>query len=130
MARQIIPANTPWTESICYSRAIRVGSFVAVSQTSAIDEHGVIVGGNDPYAQAVQALHNVERALQAAGAGLADVVRTRIYLAKFEDLPHVAKAHAKVFRDIRPAISILTCTMVSPNILVEFDADALVEGSP
>jgi enamine deaminase RidA (YjgF/YER057c/UK114 family) len=103
---------------------------VAVSQTSAVDSQGMIAGGADPYQQAVHALHNVEAALRAAGAELGDVVRSRIYLARFEDLPQVAKAHADVFRDIRPAISILTCTMVAAEILVEFDVDAIIPTSP
>jgi len=125
--RQNIPANTPWARSLCYSRAVRVGAFIAVSQTSAVDESGKIAGGNDPYAQAVHALGNVEAALRAAGAGLADVVRTRIYLARFADLATVARAHAERFGDVRPALSIVTCPMVSPEILVEFEVDAIVE---
>jgi enamine deaminase RidA (YjgF/YER057c/UK114 family) len=124
--RQNIPANAPWARSICYSRAVRAGSFIAVSQTSAVDESGRIAGGNDPYAQAVHALRNAEAALRAAGAGLADVVRTRIYLARFEDLASVARAHAERFGDIRPALSIVTCPMVSSEILVEFEVDAIV----
>jgi enamine deaminase RidA (YjgF/YER057c/UK114 family) len=103
---------------------------VAVSQTSAVDSQGMIAGGADPYQQAVHALQNVEAALRTAGAELGDVVRSRIYLARFEDLPLVAKAHAEAFRDIRPAISILTCTMVAAEILVEFDVDAIISNSP
>lgn len=129
MKRLIVAANTPWAESICYSRAVRVGSFVAVSQTSACDAQGTILGGDDPYAQAIHALQNIERALEAVQASLINVVRTRIYVAKFDVLPQVTKAHAEFFREIRPAISILTCVMVSPKILVEFEADAIVEGA-
>jgi enamine deaminase RidA (YjgF/YER057c/UK114 family) len=127
--RQTIPAVTPWVESICYSRAVRSGNFVAVSQTSAANSQGVIAGGADPFEQAVHALRNVESALRAAGAEFGDVVRSRIYIARFEDLPQVAKAHANVFRDIRPAVSIVTCTMISPEILVEFEVDAIVESA-
>jgi enamine deaminase RidA (YjgF/YER057c/UK114 family) len=89
----------------------------------------MIAGGADPYQQAVHALRNVDEALRAAGAELGDVVRSRIYLARFEDLPLVAKAHAEVFRDIRPAVTILTCTMIAPAILVEFDVDAVIAHS-
>lgn len=127
MNRITVPANTPWRDSICYSRAVRVGSFIAVSQTSAIDANGNIRGGRDPYAQAIHALRNVEGALRTAGASLSAVVRTRIYLSRFADLPEVAKAHAKVFHDIRPVISILTCEMIASEILVEFEVDAIVE---
>lgn len=125
-SRQMIPAGTPWESAIAYSRAVRVGNFVAVSQTSAVDQSGSIAGGSDPYQQAIHALRNVERALLDAGASLSAVVRTRIYVAKFEDWPEVARAHAEMFRDVRPAITLLTCTMVSPEILVEFEADAVI----
>jgi enamine deaminase RidA (YjgF/YER057c/UK114 family) len=129
-ARTTIPAVTPWADFLSYSRAVRSGNFVAVSQTSAVDSEGKIAGGADPYQQAVHALRNVEAALRAAGAELGDVVRSRIYLAKFEDLPQVAQAHREVFRDIRPAITILTCTMVAAEILVEFEVDAIVPDVP
>jgi enamine deaminase RidA (YjgF/YER057c/UK114 family) len=129
-ARTTIPAVTPWADFLSYSRAVRSGNFVAVSQTSAVDSGGKIAGGADPYQQAVRALRNVEAALQAAGAELGHVVRSRIYLARFEDLPQVAKAHAEVFRHIRPAITILTCTMVAAEILVEFEVDAIVPDAP
>ncbi len=129
MKRLAVPANTPWQETICYSRAVRVGGFIAISQTSAVDANGNIAGGSDPYAQAIHALSNVEAALRMAGASIEDVVRSRIYLARFSDLPQVAEAYAKVFHKIRPAISILTCEMVSPDILVEFEVDAILGGS-
>jgi enamine deaminase RidA (YjgF/YER057c/UK114 family) len=127
-SRVMIPARTKWESEIAYSRAIRVGSFVAISQTSAVDSSGAIAGGSDPYQQAVHALQNVERALSEAGAELKDVVRTRIYVARFEDWPEVARAHAKMFGNVRPAMALLTCTMVSEEILVEFEADAIVVG--
>lgn len=126
--RLTVPAGTKWEDTIGYSRAVRIGPFVAVSQTSAVDPTGAVAGGREPYAQAVLALRNVESALQAAGARLTDVLRTRIYVARFEDWPQVAKAHAEVFRDVRPAVTLLTCTMVSPEILVELEADAVVAG--
>lgn len=121
-----VPAGTKWERDIAYSRAVRVGPFVAVSQTSAVGPDGVIAGGADPHQQAVHALRNVEKALCDAGATLRGVVRTRIYCAKFEDWPEVARAHADMFGEIKPAITLLTCTMVSPEILVEFEADAVV----
>jgi enamine deaminase RidA (YjgF/YER057c/UK114 family) len=127
-SRVVIPARTKWESEIAYSRAIRVGSFVAVSQTSAVDSSGVIAGGSDPYQQAVHALQNVERALFEAGAELKDVVRTRIYVARFEHWPEVARAHAEMFGNVRPTMTLLTCTMVSQEILVEFEADAVIAG--
>jgi len=91
-----------------------------------VDASGQIAGGSDPFKQAVRALANLEAGLRAAGARLEDVIRTRIYLARFDDLEAVTRAHAEVFGTIRPAITILTCTMVDPAILVEFDADAVI----
>ena len=128
MDRLTVPAGARWARTLAYSRAVRVGPYVAVSQTSAANEAGDVVGGGDAYSQALQALGNVERALERAGASLNDVIRTRIYVAKFDDWTEVARAHAEIFGDIRPAVSLLTCTMVSPEILVEFEADAVVMG--
>lgn len=124
--RQNIPAGTEWSKTLCYSRAVRIGSFIAVSQTSAVDETGNISGGSDAYQQAVHALQNIKKALLSAGASLTDVIRTRIYLARFEDWENAARAHAEVFEKVRPAVSLLTCRMIDPRILVEFEADAVV----
>jgi enamine deaminase RidA (YjgF/YER057c/UK114 family) len=126
MERKKIPAPTKWAEAICYSRAVRVGLYVAVSQTSSADVAGNIVGGANVYSQAVHALRNVEAALCAAGAQLSDVVRTRMYVSRIEDWTEVARAHAEVFRDIRPATSLVICGMVAAEILVEFEADAVI----
>jgi enamine deaminase RidA (YjgF/YER057c/UK114 family) len=126
MTRLNVPAATPWASTIAYSRAVRIGPFVAVSQTSAVDADGQIAGGDDPYVQAVHALVNLEAGLRAAGARLEDVLRTRVFLTDFDNLEAVLRAHAEVFGTIRPAITILTCTMVDPAILVEFDADAVI----
>jgi enamine deaminase RidA (YjgF/YER057c/UK114 family) len=127
--RQNIPAGTQWANKLCYSRAVRIGPFVAVSQTSAVNRAGKIAGGSDPYRQAVYALKNIERALREAGVKLTDVIRTRIYLARFEDWEAVARAHAEAFEGIRPAVSLVTCRMISPEILVEFEADAIANNA-
>jgi enamine deaminase RidA (YjgF/YER057c/UK114 family) len=128
MKRISIPARTPWEPLLGYSRAVRTGPIVAVGQTSAVDSEGRIQGGADVYQQAVFALRNNEAALHAAGAELKDVVRTRMYLARFSDWPAAAKAHAEMFGEIKPAVSILAGQMVSLEILVEFEADAVVPG--
>ena len=95
-----IPASTPSAHETAYSRVVRFGPHVAVPQTSAADKNGSIAGGDDPYAQAVHALQNVYEALRAGGAQVRDVIRTRIYLARFEDWTEVARAHAEVFGDL------------------------------
>ena len=127
MTRQNISTGGPWEGKIGYSRAVRVGRSVQVSGTTAMTAAG-LVGKGDPYAQTTQALKTIEAALVQAGASMADVVRTRIYMANIDQWQEVGRAHGEVFGSIRPATTMVEVTrLIDPDMLVEIEADALLD---
>ncbi len=128
MSRQNYSSGAKWESIVGYSRAVKVGSMVFVTGTTATGADGQIVGLGDPYAQTVQAIKNIERALNALDAGLNDVVRTRIFVTDIGMWEAIGKAHHEFFRGIMPATTMVEISkLIDPAMLVEIEADAISE---
>ena len=128
MKRLNISSGVKWEDIIGYSRAVRIGDVIEVSGTTAIDANGDLVGKDDPYEQTRFILAKIEKALQAAGATLQDVVRTRMFVTDISRWEAVGTAHGEYFNEIKPASTMVEVTaLVSPDLLVEIEATAIVQ---
>jgi enamine deaminase RidA (YjgF/YER057c/UK114 family) len=126
--RRHIQSGASWETIVGYSRAVRVGPVIEVAGTTAVDDHGVVVGPGDPYIQARHILEKIRKALEALGASLEDVVRTRMFVVKIGDWRLIARAHAEVFGEIRPVTTLVEVgRLIEPDLLVEIEVSAWVE---
>ncbi|MBV9668536.1 MAG: RidA family protein [Nitrososphaeraceae archaeon] len=127
MQRKNVSSGTQWELALGYSRVVRLGDSVYVSGTTATDKEGHIVGVANPYAQTIQVIKNIQTALQAVGASLKDVVRTRMYVTDINNWKKVGQAHAEFFKEIRPASTLVEVSrLINPEILVEMEVHAII----
>lgn len=125
--RENVPTEAPWAATVGYSRAVRVGDFVWVAGTAAVGEDGRIVAPGDAYRQAQRCIEIIVSALRRLGAEPKHVVRTRMFVRDPEDWEKVGRAHGEIFGDVKPATTMVFTKFIDPDILVEIEAEAVLQ---
>jgi enamine deaminase RidA (YjgF/YER057c/UK114 family) len=128
LSRMNVPTSAPWAATVGYSRAVRVGNQVFVAGTAPVAPDGSIVAPGDPYRQAQRCLEIIAQALNDAGASVNDVVRTRMFVRSPDDWEEIGRAHGEVFAHVKPVTTMVFCDFISPEMLVEIEADAVIGG--
>lgn len=127
MKRASYSSAAPWEKIVGYSRAVRTGPFIAVTGCASVGPDGELVGEGDPYIQATRCIEVIREVLETAGAGLADVVRTRMFVTDIDQWEDIGRAHKEAFGDIMPATTMVEVSrLIDPRMLVEIEADAVV----
>jgi enamine deaminase RidA (YjgF/YER057c/UK114 family) len=127
MKRESYSSAAPWEAIVGYSRAVRTGPFIAVTGCASVGPDGELVGEGDPYAQATRCIEVIREVLESAGAGLTDVVRTRMFVTNIDQWEEIGRAHKEAFGNIMPATTMVEVSrLIDPRMLVEIEADAVV----
>ena len=127
MKRESYSSAAPWEAIVGYSRAVRTGPFIAITGCASVGPDGELVGEGDPYVQATRCIEVIREVLESAGAGLADVVRTRMFVTNIDQWEEIGRAHKEAFGDIMPATTMVEVSrLIDPRMLVEIEADAVV----
>lgn len=130
MKRESYSSAAPWEAIVGYSRAVRTGPFIAVTGCASVGPDGELVGEGDPYAQATRCIRVIQEVLESAGAGLTDVVRTRMFVTNIDQWEEIGRAHKEAFGDIMPATTMVEVSrLIDPRMLVEIEADAVITDS-
>ena len=126
--RTNLSSGAKWEDIVGYSRAVKIGKFIAVSGTTAVDENNNIIGKNDPYLQTLFIFQKIEKALKQLGATMDNVIRTRMFVTNINSWEEIGKAHGEFFKNIKPAATMLEVSkLIDPELLVEIEVDAVME---